>query len=339
MDRSERILEHIRPGMRGIEIGPYFAPLVPKARGWEVLALDVFPTDVLRSKAAEDPNIPPARLPDIEAVDLVGPAHKLAELAEAAGHPPGSFDFVVSSHNFEHLPDPVRFLQAVQRVLKPGGVLTMAVPDRRFCFDMLRPRTTLNAVLEAYLEERQQPTQRQCFDHLAEMAIIAPAIGMPSYDAGADPLNGVTIREQLEEAFARWRERLTAVSVPYEDAHCWLFTPTSAELLLRDLRFLGLINLDVLSCGPTIGIEFVIHLRRPVTEAPIPREAHYAERRRLYATILAEENGGRDTASYAQLQAMDVELQAMMRSRSWRMTAPLRRLAGLARKVRAAARR
>jgi len=318
--------------MRGIEIGPYFAPLVPKAQGWDVLALDVFPTDELRRKAAEDPNIPRDRLSAIEAVDLVGPAHRLADLAEAAGHAPGSLDFVLSSHNFEHLPDPVRFLQAAQRVLKPGGVVTMAVPDRRFCFDMLRPRTTLNAMLEAYLEERQQPSQRQCFEHMAETAIIAPAIGIPSYDVGADPLNGVTIQEQLEEGFARWRERLKAASVPYEDTHCWMFTPASAELLLRDLRFLGLVNLDVLSCGPTVGVEFVIHLRRPATEAPVPREAHYAERRRLYAMILAEENGGRGSAA-------DVQLQAIMRSRSWRVTAPLRALEGLVRKLRASTRR
>ena len=288
MDRRERILEHIRPGMRGIEIGPYFAPLVSKADGWDVLALDVFPTEELRRRAAEDPNLSEAQASRIEPVDLVGPAHRMADLAEAAGHAPGSFDFVVSSHNFEHLPDPVRFLQAAEAVLRPGGVLAMAVPDKRFCFDMLRPRTTLGAVLEAYLEKREQPTRRQVFELGTEFTFLPPASRLPRFGAG-DPLRGVTMSETLEQHFAEWRASMDAAEVPYTDTHCWTFTPSSAALLLSDLRFLGLIGLEVLSCGPTFGIEFFVHLRRPAAAQPVAREAHYAERRRLFGAILAEE--------------------------------------------------
>jgi SAM-dependent methyltransferase len=38
-------------------------------------------------------------------------------------------DFIVSSHLLEHLPDPIESLTEWKRVLRPGGVLAIAVPD------------------------------------------------------------------------------------------------------------------------------------------------------------------------------------------------------------------
>jgi 2-polyprenyl-3-methyl-5-hydroxy-6-metoxy-1,4-benzoquinol methylase len=46
-----------------------------------------------------------------------------------ADFPDGSFDVVTFWHVFEHLPSPHRALQKVSRVLKPDGVLVIAVPD------------------------------------------------------------------------------------------------------------------------------------------------------------------------------------------------------------------
>lgn len=322
MDRRGRILEHIRPGMRGIEIGPYFAPLVPKAEGWDVLTVDVFPLDVLREKAAADPNIPDAAIPRIEPVDLLGPAQRLAELAKAAGHAPGRFDFIVSSHNFEHLPDPIRFLQAAERLLRPGGVLSMAIPDKRACFDLLRPRSTLGAWLDAFRERREQPTPRQVFEFHAEFAPAATAGDAPPPGA---PLPRLAIAERVEEAYDAWRRSPGAADAPYEDVHCWTFTPASADLLLRDLGLLRLTGLEVIGCGPTVGNEFVLHLRRPVAVPAIDRATHYATRRRLLAAMLAEDADARPDGP------AEARLAAVLASRSWRMTAPLRAVAALLR--------
>lgn len=341
MDRRERILEHIRPGMKGIEIGPYFAPLLPKAEGWDVLVLDVQDADRLRQRAARDPAIPPATIDRIEAVDLLGPAQRMAELAEAAGHAPGSFDFVVSSHNFEHLPDPLRFLQAVETVLKPCGVLSMAVPDKRFCFDMLRPRSTLGAILDAYFERREQPGLRQHFEALVDFVALVPGEHAPL--SSEDALRGGQVREILQEQLARWQERIEAGGMPYRDAHCWTFTPASAELILRDLHFLELTRLELLSCSEPYGHEFYLHLRQAPGIQPPARAPHYERRRRLLQRIAEEEDahGWRDVAERASVQALNREADALRRelarlggeraamlaSRSWRLTAPLRALA------------
>ena len=45
-------------------------------------------------------------------------------------------DFVVANHFLEHCQDPIGTIVNHFRVLKPGGVLFMAVPDKRWSFDI-----------------------------------------------------------------------------------------------------------------------------------------------------------------------------------------------------------
>jgi 2-polyprenyl-3-methyl-5-hydroxy-6-metoxy-1,4-benzoquinol methylase len=44
-------------------------------------------------------------------------------------YPPAAFDLVTASHVLEHLMQPGRFLEMVRRVLRPGGLLFLDVPD------------------------------------------------------------------------------------------------------------------------------------------------------------------------------------------------------------------
>src|SRR3954469_3901878 len=127
MDRRDAILKYATKQQRGIEIGPWFNPIAPKREGYQCLALDVFDSQTLRQRAAVDPNISHEAAEMIEEVDLVGSSTHVGELVRARGEA-GSFDYIVSSHNFEHLPNPIRFLQGCADAVKPGGVLSMAIP-------------------------------------------------------------------------------------------------------------------------------------------------------------------------------------------------------------------
>lgn len=102
-DRRDVMLGLITKDMRGVEIGPWNAPLVPKAAGFNSLSMDVFATEKLRDIAQSNPFMNQADKDRIEDVDLVGAAHELAEKLAERGEA-GSLDYVVSSHNFEHLP-------------------------------------------------------------------------------------------------------------------------------------------------------------------------------------------------------------------------------------------
>jgi SAM-dependent methyltransferase len=59
-----------------------------------------------------------------------------------------SLDFVIASHVLEHLADPLGFLIEMHRVLRPGGLAIVLLPDRRRTFDSGRPPTPLEHLIE-----------------------------------------------------------------------------------------------------------------------------------------------------------------------------------------------
>jgi predicted SAM-dependent methyltransferase len=65
-----------------------------------------------------------------------------------AGIEDNSLDFVISAHVIEHLENPLGSIENAIRVLKPGGIHLLAVPDLRFNFDRHRQPTSLNHLIE-----------------------------------------------------------------------------------------------------------------------------------------------------------------------------------------------
>jgi SAM-dependent methyltransferase len=65
----------------------------------------------------------------------------------------GTYDFVLSSHNLEHIANPIKALQNWKRVLKPQGHLLLVLPDKHRTFDYLRPVTPLEHMLEDYARD------------------------------------------------------------------------------------------------------------------------------------------------------------------------------------------
>ncbi len=54
-ERTSILLDGITKDHLGLEIGPYFNPLVPKSKGYNSYSIDVFNEDQLRKRALEDP--------------------------------------------------------------------------------------------------------------------------------------------------------------------------------------------------------------------------------------------------------------------------------------------
>jgi SAM-dependent methyltransferase len=121
----------------GIEIGALDFPLrLP--RGVRARYVDHLDADGLR--AVHTQTLSEGR--PLIRVDVVDDGARLATFTD------GSLDFVVANHVLEHIEDPISALENHLRVLRPGGVLYLALPDARMSFDSERPRTTVEHLLQ-----------------------------------------------------------------------------------------------------------------------------------------------------------------------------------------------
>jgi SAM-dependent methyltransferase len=75
-------------------------------------------------------------------VDVVDDGERLATIADA------SVDFVIANHFLEHCEDPIAAVATFLRVVRSGGIVYLAVPDKRFSFDAGREITTIGHLLE-----------------------------------------------------------------------------------------------------------------------------------------------------------------------------------------------
>jgi SAM-dependent methyltransferase len=344
MDRQAEILKNITKEKRGIEVGPWHSPLAPRQEGYNCLVLDVFDTETLKVNAKRDPFIANEKITSIESVDLIGTSTLIEQLVGQRGQL-GTFDYIISSHNFEHLPNPIKFLQGCGRVLKSGGFLSMAIPDKRGCFDYFRPHTTLGQWIEAFFAERERPSLAQVFDQNSLHSRFKVGEEMkPGFSLDDDPEN-VCALSTLREAYGAWSNLEAAKAATYPDTHCWMFTPSSLRLLLADAAFLGLSPFSIEEVTPN-GNEFYVHLcnlgYKCYTEEQT--EHHYFDRQQLLHAI-GNECSYNSAASYQarksapeldglvqqvqQLEALATRLQACLddiyRSTSWRITAPFRK--------------
>lgn len=296
MNRKSDILKHASKGARGIELGPYFSPLAAKRDGYNCLYLDVFDTETLKRRAAADPFLTPEQAARVEAVDLVGDAMRIDDLCRDAGETE-PFDYIISANNFEHLPNPIKFLQACGRVLKQGGFLSIVVPDKSGCLDFYRPRTSLTAWIEAFLEERARPTHAQIFEQVSLIARGA------AEDASATSFSFVA-EPNLRAAFDDWTRKRLENDETYFDVHCSAFTPNSFRLLLTDAYFLGLspfIVDEVIDDKVQGG--FYAHLRLDSYKTFSEQEtaAHYANRQKILEQIIVDEANVVETERIGQI--------------------------------------
>jgi SAM-dependent methyltransferase len=279
--RQELIMAGRGPEDIGLEIAPYFRPLAPKRLGYNVKVVDVFPKEELRKKAAGDPAIPNNLISAIEDVDFIGSAGDLRQLLEKELEE-SSLDYIVSSHNFEHLPNPVQFLIDSQYFLAPDGVLSMAIPDLRCCFDFFQWPTMIDEWLCSYLNQKPAPEPSDIFRMRCREVNNFGYLGYPK--------DQIFLVGDLADSFNHLTQRMAAGrAFEYVDAHCSFFTPTSFRLLVRELRFLGIITLDIVNISGPVGNEFFVQLAsKPLGHADQDAKLFDLERQKLLFDLISE---------------------------------------------------
>lgn len=99
--------------------------------------------------------------------------------------PDSSYDVVLSSHNLEHMANPVKALKEWQRVLRYDGALVLVLPNYRETFDHLRNPTSVDHMFDDF----EQSTGEDDLTHLPEI--------IEKHDLERDPKAGS--REQFHK--------------------------------------------------------------------------------------------------------------------------------------------
>lgn len=237
---------------RGLEIGPLHKASVPRALA-DVHYLDVFDHESLVANYRDDPSVPTELIPEIDYPLLAD--GRIRSIPEAIGDDE-AFDWVVASHVVEHVPDVIGWLDQIAQVTADGGALALIVPDRRYCFDVHRPSTTVGQMLQAHEQGDVTPSIRAVYDHFRSHVFTDTPLAWsgqpPAYDQRSRSLDSVL--ELLDQARTG----------QYVDAHVWTFTPDSLVEQLVELRALGksVWTVDRLRATRRNELEFYVVLRR-----------------------------------------------------------------------------
>jgi ubiquinone/menaquinone biosynthesis C-methylase UbiE len=243
--------------MHGLEIGPLASPRVRKNEG-PVRYVDHASAAELKEKYATDQGMRD-RLDEIVDVDYVlGQTTTISE-AVAKDAP---FDYVIASHVIEHIPDPIGWMDDLTRVLRPGGILSLVIPDKRYCFDINRSLTEISDLVDGNLRQLRQPGFRQAYDFYSKA--IGGTVDTAAVWAGTADYS-LAVRQDFADsdvaALEACRHMLT--SDEFVDVHCHVFTPDSFLRLVEKMARLDLIDYEVAAFHPTQlnNFEFYVSLR------------------------------------------------------------------------------
>jgi SAM-dependent methyltransferase len=259
-NRRAALLAGIEPATcRGLEFGPLTSPLVGRHEG-PIEYVDHATAAELRRKYAADPHVDVTKIMEVD--------HVLDAGSLPASIPAAAYDYVIACHVFEHLPDPLGWLAQVAERMRPDGRLCLAVPDKRFTFDRLRPLARLADWVEPLVEGRCRPSPRSVFD----AAMLS--VSMPLAVTWTRPPKPEELRPQGAGQTPWVLSLVRQAAREYFDVHCSIVTPASclgllAEAAEADLHPFGLVGFGDTAPG---AFEFFLQLV-PAGGQPGPERA------------------------------------------------------------------
>lgn len=205
----------------GIEIGALQNPLRLSARA-RVKYVDRMSNEDLWT------HYPELKGQRLVPVDIIDDGERLLTF------PDGGLDFIVANHFLEHCEDPIQTLESFARVLRPGGVTYLAIPDKRYTFDKHRTPTPL----EHLIRDHEEGPVRSRHGHFEEwVRFVQP-------EAQQQPVTETEVRRRVEDLermnysihFHAWRPEDFREFLEYIAAHLplriELFASAGMEMLV-----------------------------------------------------------------------------------------------------------
>ncbi|WP_156387691.1 class I SAM-dependent methyltransferase [Methylobacterium sp. Leaf399] len=262
-ERNRRLTFGVDPAIHmGVEIGALNNPIIAPEFG---ICEYVDYTDAANLRKQH------AALPDRVAgiVDVHHVWSGNGSLADIVGNG-NRYDFAIASHVIEHVPNTLGWFRGIHEVLRAGGTFNLAIPDKRYTFDVNCPVSTIGQLIEADLLGYSKPSIRQMVDHCVHIAKIEPGdIWKNQIDPkGLAPYNG---------EFALWIAETQAKQIAQEgqyfDSHCWIYTPQSFLSLIRQAVLLERFDFEITNFLNTEPDEFEFFVSLRKSTDPASREA------------------------------------------------------------------
>jgi hypothetical protein len=184
------------------------------------------------------------------------------------------FNYCVSSHNIEHSPCIVTFLQNISSVLEYGGLIFLAIPDYRYCFDHYRKPSDIFEVLEKYYNKNIKPRSYERLE------------GKFNKTHNDSNKHWETIKKTYQNSFQKINDEYSFLNnqkeniinsieyikniietdkeSEYIDTHCWKLTPFFFHYLIEILFKTQIIDLYVERIYKTLAgsHEFYVILKK-----------------------------------------------------------------------------
>jgi predicted SAM-dependent methyltransferase len=247
MNGKDKVFAHIDKSGFGLEIGPSYNPLAPKKEGYNIHIIDHMSRDLLIEKYRDHH----VNLENIEEVDFVWSGENFEDLTGKSKF----YDYIIASHVIEHTPNLIGFLQNCDSVLKNNGVVSLVVPDKRYCFDYYRPISGISKIIDSHYNNCNIHTPGSVAEYFLNVVSKSGNIAWNHDFSGeycfvhslADASNGIKSVTQ---------------DMAYLDVHAWCFTPSSFRLIIHDLFSLDFIPFQEVCYFETDGCEFYVTLGR-----------------------------------------------------------------------------
>jgi len=222
----------------GLEIAPLFRPIISKNE-YNIYYTDYASAEQLKDKNQNNVNLTSGCFPLIVDLDFVWyPGSSLSKCA-----PPNvMFDYAIASHVIEHVPNLAGWINEILSVLKVGGKLALAVPNKQSSFDYYRQNTTVAEIVDAWIRNASTPSPLQIFDCLSLAAVDIGQPGTRSFDLGI-PVKEAELTYSLDEALNFAIEAYETGT--YLDIHCSVFTPDSFVDVVQSLVDLKILNVSL----------------------------------------------------------------------------------------------
>ena len=221
----------------GVELSPGSAPILEKSE-FNVTYVDKFDHHAKSDTYLQGKPVH---------VDCLLGDHLIDEILEHH-----TFDYMVSSHVIEHIPDFIQFFKSAAKVLRIGARLVMYVPDKRYTFDVLRPVSTITDIEEAHTLRLRHPSRAMARDVYINSDFNAESTGLWTKSYSPIPTRerneGLKIADKLDLSKA--------------DLHCFTFTPESFAPLINHVIAKHVPELFVLEITDTPygSNEFIVDL-------------------------------------------------------------------------------